>query len=423
LDWNLLPDLLALAALVAVFASLLPRKPGARMQLWLAAWILIVVHFGAKILDSMNSSAVSALLASGTLDLAGIAFMWAGLSKKVSWRGWTIAGSLALPQLAYCALTACSVHEKTGYAIVTASGFILPTIAILAVVRRTGAKVRGIAGCAVLSASLILVLAYDPDPTDGLMNILAWVYLCAGILHYEQHKRLTAGVLATFGGFIAWAAVFPVSEAIALWLPHLQLDSTVYNVPKYVVAIGLIVTLLEDQMERSQYLALHDELTGLPNRRLLDSTLQAALARAKRTGMKIALFTIDLDDFKSVNDSFGHNAGDVFLCEIGRRFAASMRLSDTCARFGGDEFIVVADALKSRADAEMIAHKILATMSRPIEIQGEALMAAASIGLALYPDDATDADSLYAISDTNMYAIKHAAREPQSATAQEKASA
>ncbi len=126
------------------------------------------------------------------------------------------------------------------------------------------------------------------------------------------------------------------------------MESEVWNIPKYLVAVGMILTLLEDQIERSNYLAYHDELTGLPNRRLLDDRLDQALAHARRVGSKVAVLLLDLDHFKEVNDTFGHRVGDMTLQAVVTQLTSSIRASDTLARSGGDEFTVVSEVAGRR---------------------------------------------------------------------------
>jgi diguanylate cyclase (GGDEF)-like protein len=274
-------------------------------------------------------------------------------------------------------------------------------------------RILSIVACAALSISLLLVIRFNSDPANGANNILAWLYLCAGILQWRRADSISTGTVTTIAGFFAWASVFPIGFAMDTWLPHVHLDDTVYNIPKYIVAIGIILTLLEEQMERSNFLAHHDELTGLPNRRLLLDRLGSAIERARRAGSTIALLTIDLNGFKSVNDSYGHNAGDELLRVVARRFSGRLRSIDTCARFGGDEFLVLADQLDTRADAECLVRDLLETLEEPVEIGGASTRAKASIGIAMFPEDGSDAEALLACSDARMYAAKRGPASPE----------
>jgi len=414
MDWNTLPDLLALTALVAVFASLLPRDPDSDLRLWLTGWALIVVHFAAKFSDASGTKIVPSLLTLGTLELAGLTFMWAAVSRRVTRAGFVVFFSLALPLLAYMALGVWNVTAPTPYVWDAVAVVIFPAVAFAYVLRKRPADFAlAITACFVLGVSLLVVIRFDGNPSDGIDNILTWLYLGAAALHWRRHPRATAGVLTTVGGFIAWGLVFPAGDALATWAPHLHIDDAAYNIPKYVVAIGVILTLLEAQVERTTYFALHDDLTGLPNRRLLEDRLSGALARARRGGTKVAMLTIDLDHFKAVNDSFGHHAGDEFLRTVAQRFARRVRKTDTCARLGGDEFLVIADRIEDRAAAERFAHDILATLSDPIRLRGQDVYAGASIGVALYPDDGTDSETLRHVSDTAMYRVKQLNRRAE----------
>jgi diguanylate cyclase (GGDEF)-like protein len=413
LDWNSLPDLLAFTALVAVFSSLLPRKADSSLRLWLVAWILIVVHFAAKFSDASGTAAVPSSIVGATLVLAALAFMWAAVSRRMSWRGLLVFAALGIPQLAYLELTVFDGVPRAYYLAAVFFGFVLPAIAIVRVVPKMADRILSIVACAALSISLLLVIRFNSDPANGANNILAWLYLCAGILQWRRADSISTGTVTTIAGFFAWASVFPIGFAMDTWLPHVHLDDTVYNIPKYIVAIGIILTLLEEQMERSNFLAHHDELTGLPNRRLLLDRLGSAIERARRAGSTIALLTIDLNGFKSVNDSYGHNAGDELLRVVARRFSGRLRSIDTCARFGGDEFLVLADQLDTRADAECLVRDLLETLEEPVEIGGASTRAKASIGIAMFPEDGSDAEALLACSDARMYAAKRGPASPE----------
>jgi diguanylate cyclase (GGDEF)-like protein len=193
--------------------------------------------------------------------------------------------------------------------------------------------------------------------------------------------------------------------------PHLHVESEVWNLPKYVVAVGMILLLLEDQIEHNKYLALHDELTGLPNRRLFQDRLAITLERSRRSGSQTALLLIDLDDFKLVNDTVGHHVGDELLKRVGSLFLGRVRRSDTVARTGGDEFSVILEEPMSRADAIRVSRTLSELLENPFEVNGHTLRVGASVGIAVFPDDANDAESLCIAADLRMYAGKQASKE------------
>jgi diguanylate cyclase (GGDEF)-like protein/PAS domain S-box-containing protein len=153
-------------------------------------------------------------------------------------------------------------------------------------------------------------------------------------------------------------------------------------------------------------LANTDELTGLPNRSWLTKFLASALERAGRDDASIALLFIDLDNFKNVNDAFGHAAGDALLCEAARRLQATLRPTDHVARLGGDEFTVVLHPLVSETDATGIAERIIDALSQPYQIAGGINQVGASVGISLYPRDGETAEALLKHADIAMYAAK-----------------
>jgi len=162
--------------------------------------------------------------------------------------------------------------------------------------------------------------------------------------------------------------------------------------------------------ERIDYLARHDALTGLPNRYALDGRLGQVLAAAHRDRRQAAVMFIDLDRFKVINDTLGHDVGDQLLIEVARRLGAAVRESDVVARLGGDEFVVVLTGLTTAADAAPAAHKILHNLRQPYDLSGHALHSSPSIGVAIYPDDGLDGATLMKNADLAMYHAKEQGR-------------
>jgi diguanylate cyclase (GGDEF)-like protein/PAS domain S-box-containing protein len=157
---------------------------------------------------------------------------------------------------------------------------------------------------------------------------------------------------------------------------------------------------------RIRYLAHHDALTGLPNRMLLADRLGVAIAQARRNSRKVGLLMLDLDHFKTINDSLGHHIGDELLEAVAARLRACLRQCDTAARLGGDEFVIALSDLATSADAEAVAQKLLAAMQEPFEIEGRSLHVGTSIGISFFPGDGEDAGSLLQAADTAMYLVK-----------------
>ena len=170
------------------------------------------------------------------------------------------------------------------------------------------------------------------------------------------------------------------------------------------------ITDLWRKDEYLKHLAFHDALTDLPNRSLLIERLQHRISVAAREKFTIALMFLDLDGFKHVNDHFGHDIGDDLLKIVAQRIRTLVRQSDTVARLGGDEFIVKLNNPLHRDEVTDIANRIIATVNDPIELNGKAIRVGASIGIAMFPDDATTPDELIKHADTAMYAAKSAGK-------------
>ncbi len=171
----------------------------------------------------------------------------------------------------------------------------------------------------------------------------------------------------------------------------------------------MMLLLLEEQIEHNKFLALHDELTGLPNRRLFHDRLSNALERARRTKEQTTLLLIDLDHFKKVNDTLGHHVGDLLLKRVAEICSGRVRRSDTVARTGGDEFSVILDAPVSREDAIHVSQLLIQLLQEPLLLDGNSVQIGASVGIATFPDDAADMESLCIAADRRMYENKHQA--------------
>lgn len=169
---------------------------------------------------------------------------------------------------------------------------------------------------------------------------------------------------------------------------------------------------VEDITERHRYQsvlqhqATHDPLTGLPNRNLLQDRLQQAVQLARRQNSKVALAFVDLDNFKVINDSLGHAAGDQLLIEIAGRLRQSLRGIDTVARYGGDEFVLIIGEQVSSDATRQLLERLLASVQAPLILEGHALRINCSIGVSVYPDDASDLDGLLRVADVAMYHAK-----------------
>nr|WP_300988755.1 GGDEF domain-containing phosphodiesterase [Thiocapsa sp.] len=167
------------------------------------------------------------------------------------------------------------------------------------------------------------------------------------------------------------------------------------------------VTRRKESEERALHLVQHDPLTGLPGRSLLEPMAAQMLAGAGRSGRRLAVLFVDLDRFKAINDTYGHAAGDEVLRQTAQRLCASFRADDLVARLGGDEFVIVLANIRDEDDAATAAGTAVAALARPYPVAEQELTCLPSIGISLYPDDATTVDALIKCADQAMYHAKH----------------
>jgi diguanylate cyclase (GGDEF)-like protein len=226
----------------------------------------------------------------------------------------------------------------------------------------------------------------------------------------------TTPVFSSTGSVVGMLILFSKTE-----LPALS-DATSQNVLQ---SASRLISLARDHWQMHEQLlheARHDGLTGLPNRAVAEDRLEQALARAERRKRSFAVFCIDLDGFKGVNDEFGHDAGDELLRAVALRLRARIRHSDTLARMGGDEFLAIIDDCSGDAAARAVADSLIAALKDPVAIEGRELALSASIGIAMYPADGQNASQLKRIADQAMYRAKSCgggqdcflARDPES---------
>ncbi|MDL2354486.1 MAG: EAL domain-containing protein [Pseudomonadota bacterium] len=172
--------------------------------------------------------------------------------------------------------------------------------------------------------------------------------------------------------------------------------------------VGFVLDLSarKEAEERIRFMAHHDSLTGLPNRALLQDRMIQAIGGAQRLARQLGLLVIDLDDFKRINDSLGHEVGDHLLQMVANRLRAGLRIGDSIARLGGDEFVITVSPLVDANDAALVARKTLDALTEPFTVGGHEFHVSASIGISLYPVDGTDVDTLMRAADTAMYHAK-----------------
>ncbi|MDD2914232.1 MAG: diguanylate cyclase [Gallionella sp.] len=179
---------------------------------------------------------------------------------------------------------------------------------------------------------------------------------------------------------------------------------------RYFVGIVRDITERKQAEEKIAHLAHYDYLTGLPNRALFMEGVEHSMHLAKRNNYKVAIMFLDLDGFKKVNDTLGHDAGDLLLKGVAKRLKEIIRASDTVARVGGDEFIFVLNEIGSDENAALMANKIINALSAPFELKGQQCHVGGSIGISLYPDDSVDTEAIIKQADEAMYLAKQSGK-------------
>jgi diguanylate cyclase (GGDEF)-like protein len=408
-DWSKLPDLIAVGLLAWAFASVARKSPTRVSTHWLVAWLLIVLHFFAFMLSPLTppTGPTATFVGIVTLIWAGILFMRASVPFRRESSSYFMLVTVLTTYTIYVAVLMYGTLGMVADSAAVLLG-LAPLVVALIFVHRFTHPLRWVAvAMQVALSALLLFLHHRPNGSDLALNaVLFTVYLGAAIHFWYMYRRTTAGAIITIVGFFLWASVFLIGPSLAFWLPQVHLESEVWNLPKYVVAIGMILVFLEDQIAHSKHLALHDPLTGLPNRRLFHDRLSRALERARRTGTRSALLMVDLNSFKQVNDTLGHHVGDLLLQEVARLFSSRVRRSDTVARTGGDEFAVILEGPTTHTEANLVGQSLLKLLEQPIQLEKCLVTVGASLGVAVFPDDAEDQEALCIKADMLMYDFK-----------------
>ena len=400
-----LPDLSALAILIFILALVRRRHPDARADAWLLGLFFTLVEAGAHTLYAPQGvpDRVLHLIVLDCYLLAGLVFNWA-------------AGDQNVPRstrLAYLALNGLAILSLTtiyGWNIRVSSAYIPAVVVGMAVGVTSSLYVRGN-----WRYALLMLLGWAAAGTlvsqgkfrQAVYWSLACVYAIAAVNFQRRLARHSTGKLAIVTGFSIWALNFLLHPWIISHYPsYADVASHVWNMQKSLISIGMILVMLEEQVSNNEWLALHDELTGLPNRRLFAARLTAAIEHADRRNTSLALVVLDLNDFKKINDTLGHVAGDQVLREVSSMLRKSIRASDTVARLGGDEFIIVARDMTGEHAVERFTDALRLAIERPIIINEQPMVVGASFGYALYPRDAKDATKLLRLADQRMYGLK-----------------
>jgi diguanylate cyclase len=268
----------------------------------------------------------------------------------------------------------------------------------------------------VIAIVVLMAFIYAMDKERSLALILCPIVLMFGAFRFNTREFVSTAALVLAGyGVVFGLLLLTKRDTVDLDVELFRWLVLACLLPCFAVIAGK-VSELRQQLRRSnddlssalatiQEMATHDSLTGLPNRALFNDSLQRAVSQAKRSGRPIALFFIDLDRFKNINDALGHQVGDQALVEAARRLTRCIREGDMAARLGGDEFVV----LMAYEDTSMlieVAGRILAAMHQPMMAGPHQVNISASMGICTYPADASDTQTLISNADIAMYSAK-----------------
>ncbi|MES2299184.1 MAG: diguanylate cyclase [Pseudomonadota bacterium] len=243
---------------------------------------------------------------------------------------------------------------------------------------------------------------YDLILLDLQMPGLNGFQVMKGLKEIEKGGYLPVLALTAQPSFKIAALEAGARDFISKPFDLLEVHKRIHNM----LEVRLLYKELAQYSRTQQELALHDALTGLPNRRLLEDRVATTLQHAKRTRHKAAILYLDLDGFKGINDTYGHAYGDEILKMVAQRLVACSRKEDTVARLGGDEFMIVLNNLSGLQDAHGPAGKLVEAINEPFPVNEFTLHLSASIGISIYPDDAQSVEALISIADLALYEAK-----------------
>lgn len=260
------------------------------------------------------------------------------------------------------------------------------------------------------SDSATYISAAGTEKTFGLsreefkLNPLVWKKL----VHPEDLPKVAAGQKAVREGHaieMEFRIIKPNNEMCWISIKMVGIKDKTDNITQ-IDGISTDITERMQLLSKIEHMALHDSLTNLPNRNLFEELCANALAKAKRQKSMLGVMFIDLDKFKSVNDTFGHAVGDILLQSVAERLKDCLRESDNVARMGGDEFAVFLADITDPLDVSRTAQRIVNEMSRPFPVNEHELSISASVGISLYPSDGNDMPTLFKKADEAMYKVK-----------------
>jgi diguanylate cyclase len=405
LNLALLPNLCALLVFIGAFRPL-ARRAGPHTNAWFLAWIFVLLHNAALIFGGTESAGHPSiqLIGEWALELGGICFLRAAASSPFDWESLIISVEMALPIFTQSALVVFGVHRPILQAGCTLL-MLVPGVHLLWIERgRRRPRARMAWGFVVSAICLAPFAAFDPAMALSVVHCL--LFLGSAALYWDYAGNSTTGVFTAVSGLALWGLVYPIDMVLTRLDISSPLLVAACQFPSYIVAYGMILTIIEEHVRRTETLAMHDPLTGLPNRRLFEDRLQQVLSSSSSTGTMLACLVIDVDNFKMTNDTLGHAVGDGLLQAVATRLSWHIHSGDTLARTGGDEFAVVLARLQSLEHLRFTVGAMMSATSAPIVVGEHAIRVGLSIGIAINPEGSLDSDGLRHRADEAMYEAK-----------------
>ncbi len=420
MDSRYLPDIFALTVFLGGFRPLV-RRVGAHVNVWFAGWGLLLAHYAVLCLTlpAARLQTAQTLVALWTIELCALCFVVAAANMSGRLVGAALSVELALPVLLQSGFMVLAPGRGDLQAIAVTL-FLLPALHLLVwPSRRARSMLVLSAAFAVFAAVSLAGLSLTRSSLVGLSftrggsalpvsaGALAMLFLTAAYLYATASRRFSRGIVAAVTGLAAWGLSYPIADAYLRAHPGAEISRALLACPQYLVAAGIILTLLEEHIRRTERMAMHDPLTDLPNRRLFEERLVETMEEARRNRTTIACLVIDVDNFKTINDTLGHTVGDKLLRALAVRLSWHMSPRDILARTGGDEFTALLAGVSDENHLRFIASAMMSAASVPVAIDDEhSVDVRISVGIALSPDHADDIDELRRMADEAMYSAK-----------------
>ena len=414
MNYQLLPDMVALATLLTILYFLRRRHPQEGVGLWIIGLLFIFVEAVAHAFYVPKGPwhHLSHIVALDAYLAAGVIFLWAAARPfypRISTLSYIVVN--ALPLAVVLTLYGFDIREPAPFHFAIAIGLILGVVSPFVLVRtwKLGKGWRLVLGQILTWVPMWFAVSFSLY-RDTAYYGLSFLYLSVAIVFQLSLPRKSIGKYAIVAGFVIWSLVFLFHSWVSNHPEYNDIASQIWDMQKFLVIIGMLLVMLERRVASNDWYAFHDHLTGLPNRRLFEDRLATALLHSQRNHTRTALLMIDLDGFKQINDSLGHEIGDELLQHISRSLRNAIRTPDTLARLGGDEFIIIANDLPSDLPPNLITvrslERITQALQKPFHVAGHTLSVTGSVGIAIYPDDTTDEVLLRRLADERMYQQK-----------------